>query len=114
MGIYCINHSQIHECRNLEPGRTVSFLGIHNRIFGTVKTLNRKVSLILGETYYDAERHLKDILTTELLIPNPCLCVCLSTPLPLSVLYETVRFPSFMGGLCVSRGGTISADKTTH
>jgi hypothetical protein len=28
VGIY-INHSQIHECRNLEEGHTVSFLGIY-------------------------------------------------------------------------------------
>ncbi len=28
MGIYSINRSQIHECRNWERGRAVSFLGI--------------------------------------------------------------------------------------
>ncbi len=27
-GLYCINHSQIHECGNWERGRQVSFLGI--------------------------------------------------------------------------------------
>jgi hypothetical protein len=35
-GNICINRSQTHECRNWEQGHTVSFLGIHNRIFGTV------------------------------------------------------------------------------
>ncbi len=56
------------------------------------------------EMSYGTELPLKDILTTELVFPKPCLCVCLSTPLPFSVLYETVRFPSFMGGGSVSAG----------
>jgi hypothetical protein len=104
--------------RNWERGRTVSFVGIQ-RGFLYNEYIEQKLKLKplanvfcplkFSEcpshvTYYDAERHLKDILTTELLFPNPCLCVCLSIPLPLCVLYETVRFPSFMGGGSVSAG----------
>ncbi len=32
-----INRSKIHECRNLDWGRSVSFLGEHNRIFFAVR-----------------------------------------------------------------------------
>jgi hypothetical protein len=58
-----LNCSQIHECRNWERGRAVSFLGIHNRIFGTVrfeksaqfvydlKEIGRKLSVEIASKY---------------------------------------------------------------
>ncbi len=63
-----INHSQIHECRKWELGRTVSLLGIHKLDFGysVIYTRNSKLALYWNCLVKKTKPQFKNIVTLSL------------------------------------------------